>query len=279
MAQASVQTQAKPQRFRSFGFWSAFIIAFCLLHLGAKEARRQLGDEIASKTGKDDFGDCLDLGFGSLTCAVKQGSKMYTNNFRASIVEHSKQRAYHAALQAAITDGLGMSEAARKAQQIADAAAKVKSQQARRIIGPLFAAVWDGLEVMYYGGSFAEVSMRATGTLCGTWWGGVVGENRLGRVGYLIGTQVGSWAGSRIALMTYDIAKAIQLITLEVKDFVTGEDEKENVGEETRSEEYIAEDAYQSSSEESANENPSSDESGSGWFSSSDDEKPPSDEL
>jgi len=105
------------------------------------------------------------------------------------------------------------------------------------------------------------------------------GENRLGRVGYLIGTQVGSWAGSRIALMSYDIAKAIQLITLEVKEFITGADENESVAEENRSEEYIAENSYQSSSEESANDNPSSDESGSGWFSGSDDEKSFSDEL
>lgn len=140
----------------------------------AKEARRQLGDAIASKTGKDDFGDCLDFGLGSLTCAVKQGSKMYTNSLRANIVERSKQKAFHIALQQAISDGLGMSEAARKAQNIADIAAKAKSKQARRISGPLFAAVWDALEVMYYGGSFAEISMRATGTLCGTWWGGVV---------------------------------------------------------------------------------------------------------
>lgn len=78
--------------------------------------------------------------------------------------------------------------------------------------------------------------------------------------------------------MSYDIAKAIQLITLEVKDFVTGADENENVAEETKSEEYIAENSYQSS-EEGVNENPSSDESGSGWFSGSDDEKSYSDEL
>jgi hypothetical protein len=140
----------------------------------AKEARRQLGDEVASKTGKDDFGDCLDLGFGTLTCVVKQGSKIFVNNFRSSLVEHTKQRAYHAALQSAISDGLAVSEASRKAQQIADVAAKARKQQARRIIGPIFAAVWDGVEVLYYGGSFAEVSMRATGTLGGTWLGGVV---------------------------------------------------------------------------------------------------------
>lgn len=34
MAQESVQAQVKSQRLRSFGFWTAFIVAFCLLHLG-----------------------------------------------------------------------------------------------------------------------------------------------------------------------------------------------------------------------------------------------------
>lgn len=151
-----------------------FCCGFSSFFVAAKEARRQLGDDIASKTGKDDFGDCLDFSLGSLTCLVKQGSKMYTNNLRASLVEHAKQRAYHGALQEAISDGLAMAEAGRKAQRVAELAAKAKAQQARRIIGPLFAALWDALEVVYYGGSFAEVSMRAGGTLTGTWWGGVV---------------------------------------------------------------------------------------------------------
>lgn len=206
---------------------------WCFL-CSAKEARREFGDEVASKTGKDDFGDCFNLGFGSLTCAVKISSKFYTNNLRTSIVERSKQKAYHVALQSAISDGLGMSEAKRKAESIAKAFAKDRSRQARRISGPLFAAAWDSLEVLYYGGSIAEVVMRATGTLCGTWWGGLLGEDKLGRVGYLIGSQVGSWVGSRIALMSYDIAKAGQLILLEVKDFVTGStvtDQKENAEE------------------------------------------------
>lgn len=82
--------------------------------------------------------------------------------------------------------------------------------------------------------------------------------------------------------MTYDIGKAIQLITVEVEEFVTGADENENVGEESRSGEYLAENADQTSAEESSNAYPSSDESRRGWFSgseSSDDEKPPSDEL
>lgn len=67
-----------------------------------------------------------------------------------------------------------MSEASLKAGNIADLAAKAKSKQARRISGPLFAAIWDSLEVLYYGGTLAEVSMRASGTLYGTWKGGVV---------------------------------------------------------------------------------------------------------
>ena len=91
--------------------------------------------------------------------------------------------------------------------------------------------------------------------------------------------MVGSWAGSKVALMIHDIAKGIQVIVLEVKDFVTGSDENEKISGDTRSKEYIAENAYQSPSEESANENPSREESGSGCFSGSEDEKPRSDEL
>jgi hypothetical protein len=58
------------------------------------------------------------------------------------------------------------------------------------------------------------------------------GDNRLGKVGYLIGTQVGSWAGSKIGLMCYDIAKAVQLVSTEVQEFFTGTVENgENYGE------------------------------------------------
>lgn len=78
------------------------------------------------------------------------------------------------ALQSAVSEGLPMSEASLKAGNIADRAAKAKSKQARRITGPLFAAIWDSLEVLYYGGTLAEVSMRASGTLYGTWKSGVV---------------------------------------------------------------------------------------------------------
>ena len=60
------------------------------------------------------------------------------------------------------------------------------------------------------------------------------GDNRFGRVGYLIGTQVGSWAGSKIGLMCYDIAKAVQLVSTEVQEFFTGTVENgENNGEDT----------------------------------------------
>ena len=162
----------------SIGIPLAFGNIWCLL-LPAQEARKHVGDEVASKTGKDEFGHCLNFPVGSLSCIAKQGSKMYTNNFRATLVASAKQRAYDAALQSAKSDGLEMSEAVRKAQKISNTAAKAQKQQVQRIIAPLFAAVWDGLEVVYYGGSLAEVTLRATGTLCGTWWGGVVVSIRI----------------------------------------------------------------------------------------------------
>lgn len=89
------------------------------------------------------------------------------------------------ALQSAVSEGLPMSEASLKAGNIADLAAKAKSKQARRISGPLFAAIWDSLEVLYYGGTLAEVSMRASGTLYGTWKGGVVVNISISPISFL----------------------------------------------------------------------------------------------
>ncbi|CAM6067663.1 unnamed protein product [Sphagnum tenellum] len=124
----------------------------------------------------------------------------------------------------ALAQGMARKEAERHSQKLAQAAGKEKSCQARRISGPLFAAVWDTFEVLYYGGSFLEASMQASGTLCGTWLGALEGEKRMGRVGYLVGGQIGSWVGSRLALMVYDIGKAGQLLVSEMSGPLFGID-------------------------------------------------------
>ncbi|CAK9214745.1 unnamed protein product [Sphagnum troendelagicum] len=140
------------------------------------------------------------------------------------LVEQAKYKAYDSALQSALAQGMARKEAERHSQKLAQAAGKEKSCQARRISGPLFAAVWDTFEVLYYGGSFLEASMQASGTLCGTWLGALEGEKRMGRVGYLVGGQIGSWVGSRLALMVYDIGKAGQLLVSEMSGPLFGID-------------------------------------------------------
>ncbi len=137
----------------------------------AMQARQYVGDQSASKTGKFSVWDCFDLNVGSITCLTKEAAKLYTNSFRAGLVEQAKYKAYDSALQSALAQGMARKEAERHSQKLAQAAGKEKSRQARRISGPLFAAVWDTFEVLYYGGSFLEASMRASGTLGGTWLG------------------------------------------------------------------------------------------------------------
>ncbi|GJV00238.1 hypothetical protein Tco_1329508 [Tanacetum coccineum] len=49
-----------------------------------------------------------------------------------------------------------------------------------------------------------------------------LGEERFGRFGYLVGSELGSWAGGRIGLMVYDIVNGVHFL-------LTGQTE-ENVG-------------------------------------------------
>jgi hypothetical protein len=46
----------------------------------------------------------------------------------------------------------------------------------------------------------------------------------MGRVGYLVGGQIGSWVGSRLALMVYDIGKAGQLMSSQMSGLLFGID-------------------------------------------------------
>ena len=54
--------------------------------------------------------------------------------------------------------------------------------------------------------------LRGTGTLFGLHAGGFFGEQRFGRFGYLVGSQLGSWVGGRIGLMVYDVANGVHYL-------------------------------------------------------------------
>jgi hypothetical protein len=168
-----------------------------------------VGKEAASKSGQFTFLNCFDMGSGSLACAGKEGVKLYVNNLRSAHMERVRQRAIEKALADAVTEGLSPAEAAKQAQKVGAKATKVAARQAKRILGPIISSGWDFFEAMYFGGSMTEGFLRGTGTLFGTYVGGFHGEERLGKLGYLAGSQLGSWVGGRIGLMVYDVINGL----------------------------------------------------------------------
>ena len=150
------------------------------------------------------------MGSGSLACSVKEGVKLYVNNLRTAHLERVRQHAMERALADAMTEGLTPAEAAKQAQKVSTKAAKVAARQAKRILGPIISSGWDFFEAMYFGGSMTEGFLRGSGTLFGTYAGGFHGEERFGKLGYLVGSQLGSWGGGRIGLMIYDIISGLK---------------------------------------------------------------------
>jgi hypothetical protein len=154
--------------------------------------------------------NCFDMGSGTLACTAKEGIKLYVYNIRTVHMERVRQRAIEKALADAVSEGLTATEAAKQAQKIGAKAAKVAAREAKRILGPIISSGWDFFEAMYFGGSMAEGFLRGTGTLFGTYVGGFHGEQRLGRLGYLAGSHLGSWGGGRIGLMIYDVINGVE---------------------------------------------------------------------
>ena len=150
------------------------------------------------------------MGSGSLACSVKEGVKLYVNNLRTAHLERVRQHAMERALADAMTEGLTPAEAAKQAQKVSTKAAKVAARHANRILGPIISSGWDFFEAMYFGGSMTEGFLRGSGTLFGTYAGGFHGEERFGKLGYLVGSQLGSWGGGRIGLMIYDIISGLK---------------------------------------------------------------------
>ncbi|XP_048571251.1 uncharacterized protein LOC125551906 [Triticum urartu] len=186
-----------------------FVAGVLALSMTAEKCRELVGKEAASKSGQFTFMNCFDMGSGSLACAGKEGVKLYVNNLRSAHIETVRQRALEKALADALTEGLSPAEAAKQAQKIGAKATKVAARQAKRILGPIISCGWDFFEAMYFGGSMTEGFLRGMGTLFGTYAGGFHGEERLGKLGYLVGSQLGSWGGGRIGLMVYDVINGL----------------------------------------------------------------------
>eukprot|EP01018_Ginkgo_biloba_P008747 Gb_23225 [translate_table: standard] len=177
-----------------------------------EKCRQLVGDKTSSKSGKFTWINCFDMSSGTLACVAKEGVKLYLYNIRAGHVERARQRAIESALNKAISGGLSINAARKKAQKEGAKAAELATRQAKRIIGPILSSGWDFFEALYYGGTFSEGCMRGAGTLVGAYAGGFQLEQKLGRVGYLIGSHLGSWLGGRVGLMFYDAMNGVQYL-------------------------------------------------------------------
>ncbi|KAK9070957.1 hypothetical protein SSX86_009525 [Deinandra increscens subsp. villosa] len=196
------------KRFQLLGF----IIGLIVLSFTAEKFRQIIGETGSSQSGKFTIFNCLDGGSGTVACLVKEGVKLYTYNIRTLHVEVARNKAIEASIADAISQGMEPKAAAKKAQLDGAKAAKQATRKAKRIIGPIISSGWDFFEAIYYGGTITEGFLRGTGTLFGTYFIGYLGEERFGRVGYLVGSQFGSWIGGRMGLMVYDIANGVHFL-------------------------------------------------------------------
>lgn len=233
------------------------VIAIVALSLTAEKCRQLVGEEGSSQSGKFTILNCFDMGSGSVACAVKEGVKLYVYNIRSSHAEKARSRAIESALVDAVSQGMSPTDSAKHAQKEGKKAAKLASRQAKRIIGPIISSGWDFFEAIYYGGTVTEGFLRGTGTLFGTYAGGFLGEQRLGRIGYLVGSHLGSWVGGRIGLMVYDVVNGVHLLVQFVQ---TGEIDVHKKSE-TESSFFGETPAYDNSEGSSAYESPPSEES------------------
>ncbi|KAG0468509.1 hypothetical protein HPP92_017837 [Vanilla planifolia] len=189
-----------------------FVMGLIGLSMTAEKFRELVGEQSSSKSGKFTLLNCFDMGSGTIACSVKEGVKLYVYSIRSAHVERVRQRAIEAALNEAVQVGLNTNAARKQAQKVGTKAAKLASRKAKRIVGPIISSGWDFFEAIYYGGSITEGFLRGSGTLFGTYIGGYRGEQRLGRLGYLAGSHLGSWVGGRIGLMVYDIVNGINFL-------------------------------------------------------------------
>ncbi|KAF5739984.1 hypothetical protein HS088_TW11G00047 [Tripterygium wilfordii] len=189
-----------------------FIAGIIALSFTAEKCRELVGEEASSQSGKFTIFNCFDMGSGTLACAVKEGVKLYVYNIRAAHVEKARLVAIEASLVDGLSQGMTAKDAAKQAQIEGKKAAKLATRKAKRIIGPIISSGWDFFEAMYYGGTVTEGFLRGTGTLFGAYSGGFLGEQRLGRFGYLVGSELGSWVGGRIGLMVYDVVNGVHYL-------------------------------------------------------------------
>ncbi|KAJ4833580.1 hypothetical protein Tsubulata_025038 [Turnera subulata] len=201
-----------------------FAVGIVALSIAAEKCRELVGEDSSSQSGKFTIFNCFDMSTGTQACLVKEGVKLYFYNIRASHVEKARNVAIERGLLDALGQGLSPQDAAKQAQKEGAKAAKLATRQAKRIVGPIISSGWDFFEALYYGGTVTEGFLRGGGTLVGAYTGAYAGELSLGRVGYLLGSHLGSWVGGRIGLMVYDVVNGVHYL-LQVVETAVGDGE------------------------------------------------------
>ncbi|KAJ8529616.1 hypothetical protein K7X08_036451 [Anisodus acutangulus] len=107
------------------------------------------------------------------------------------------------------------------------------------------------IEALYLGSTTTEGVLRGSGTLFGAYWVGYLGEQTMGRFGYLVGSELGSWVRGKVGLMVYDLVNGVdhllaflQLKEIEVDGTVSDELYKETIAESSE----VPKDSYYSES-------------------------------
>ncbi|CAH9141123.1 unnamed protein product [Cuscuta epithymum] len=186
------------------------VVIIALLSITAEKCREVVGKEAASKSGDFNILNCLDGGTGTLACVVKEGVKLYFYNIRSAHIEKARNLAIEKALADAISQAKTIT--AKQIQLEGAKAAKLAKRQANRIVGPIISSGWDFFEAIYLGGTMTEAVLRSMGTLSGTYYVGFLGEASFGRIGYFVGSELGSWVGGRVGLMLYDLVNGMEYV-------------------------------------------------------------------
>ncbi|KAL0311464.1 UNVERIFIED_CONTAM: hypothetical protein Sangu_2441100 [Sesamum angustifolium] len=180
----------------------------------AEKCRQLRGVEHPSRspTERFTFTNCFDMRFGTMACLLKEIIKLYLYYIRALYVQKARTEAAENALAENLSKGQDFDHSVAVASKQGKAATRRASRQAKHVMGPMASAGWDLFETMYMGGSSAEAIVRSCGTFVGAYSGGIAGEGKMGWLGFVVGSQVGSWIGGRIGLMGYDIWDGVQYL-------------------------------------------------------------------
>lgn len=148
--------------------------------------------------------DCFDMGYGTLACVIKEAVIIYLNYARAVYVNKVRYEATRAAMMGQAQDQRA-EDRLKRAREEGNAAAMQASVEAQHILGPIISSWWDFFVTLYAGGTLAEGVIRGMGTFFGAYVGGIIGEEKFDWLGFLGGSQVGTWMGGKVGLMAYDV--------------------------------------------------------------------------